>query len=55
MKIRIISEAKKYSKEDCINVIPFGMVESVDFRKQINGSGKELVELGTARRRLYRG
>ena len=52
MKIRIISEAKKYSKENCINVIPFGMVEAVDFRKQINGSGKELVELGRLAERL---
>jgi hypothetical protein len=52
MKIRIISESKKYSKEECINVIPFGMVETVDFRKQINGSGKELVELGRLSEKL---
>ena len=46
MKIRIINENKKYLKEECLNVIPFGKVETVDFRKQINGSGRELVELG---------
>lgn len=52
MKIRIINEKKKYSKEDCINVIPFGKIERVDFRRQLNGSGKELVELGRKAERL---
>ena len=46
MKIRVIGEAKKYPKEECINVIPFGKIDRIDFRKQINGSGKELVQLG---------
>ena len=52
MKVRIISENKKYIKDDCINVIPFGKIEVVDFRKQINGSGKELLELGRLSERL---
>ncbi len=52
MKIRVIGENKKYQKEDCVNVIPFGKIECIDFRRQINGSGKELVRLGKLAERL---
>lgn len=46
MKVRVIKVNEKIAKEECVNLLPFGSVGVINYKNQINGKGKELVELG---------
>lgn len=46
MQIRVIDRQKNYVKGGFVNVINFGQTPKIDFRSQINGKGRELIELG---------
>lgn len=47
MEVRIINGIEvKLQKKDCVNVVPYGFVNTIDYKKQIKGSAKDLVELG---------
>ena len=46
MQVRIVKKDGKYKHGEYINALPFGQVSTVNFKNQLNGSGKELVTLG---------
>ncbi len=52
MQIRIIRKESEYVNKNCINVMPFGEIGTVDYKRQLRGEGKELVNLGRLSRKL---
>lgn len=47
MQVRIITDLTKLPpSQNCINVIPYGVFGEINFRKQLDGSSKELVKGG---------
>ena len=53
VKIRIVQNLEnKYTRQNAINIVPFGKVLRIDYKKQLNGNGKELVNLGRLSERL---
>lgn len=47
VEVRVIENLnEEYLQKDCINLVPFGLVERIDYRMQLRGNCKDLVFLG---------
>lgn len=53
MQVRIITDLTKLPpSQNCVNVIPYGIFGEINFRKQLDGSSKDLVNGGRISKRL---
>lgn len=54
MIIKIVNQPqeREFEKVAAINVIPFGFVKEVDYRRQLDGSSQDLVKLGKISKNL---
>lgn len=53
MYVRILCEPSRGDKkDDCINVVPFGFLKEINYKKQYDGSSDELVEAGRLSEKL---
>ena len=53
MRVKILNDIDdKIQRSDSIHLLNFGSVDRIDYKKQLSGSGKELVKLGRVSERL---
>lgn len=53
MKIRIVTDFDtRLTCEECVNILPFGTVGEISFKKQMDGSANDLVTVGKLSKRL---
>lgn len=46
MKISLIRDIDKAVRSDGVNIVPYGVINEINFKKQLDGSAKQLVDMG---------